>query len=74
MTDSGVVKIKVGMRKNWRKVISISTRISVIIGRALPEVADGFQARTPRILYAMYKEGLLSNKNIPSAPAWSARS
>ena len=36
--------------------------MSVIIGRALPEVRDGLKPVHRRILYAMYKEGLLSNK------------
>lgn len=36
--------------------------MSVIIGRALPEVRDGFKPVHRRILYAMYKEGLLANK------------
>jgi DNA gyrase subunit A len=36
--------------------------MSVIIGRALPEVRDGLKPVHRRILYAMYREGLLSNK------------
>lgn len=36
--------------------------MSVIIGRALPDVRDGLKPVHRRILYAMYKEGLLSNK------------
>lgn len=36
--------------------------MSVIIGRALPEIRDGFKPVHRRILYAMYKEGLLSSK------------
>lgn len=36
--------------------------MSVIIGRALPDVRDGLKPVHRRILYAMYKEGLLSNR------------
>lgn len=36
--------------------------MSVIIGRALPEVRDGLKPVHRRILYAMYKEGITSAK------------
>ncbi|MCX8070566.1 MAG: hypothetical protein N2738_08705, partial [Thermodesulfovibrionales bacterium] len=36
--------------------------MSVIIGRALPEVKDGLKPVQRRILYAMFREGLLSDK------------
>ncbi|MFC1654416.1 DNA gyrase subunit A, partial [Myxococcota bacterium] len=36
--------------------------MSVIIGRALPDVRDGLKPVHRRILYAMYSEGLLHNK------------
>ncbi|MBN1283246.1 MAG: DNA gyrase subunit A [Proteobacteria bacterium] len=36
--------------------------MSVIIGRALPDVRDGLKPAHRRILYAMYREGILSNK------------
>ncbi len=36
--------------------------MSVIVGRALPEVRDGLKPVQRRILYAMFREGLLSNK------------
>lgn len=36
--------------------------LTVIIGRALPDVRDGLKPVHRRILYAMYKEGLLSHK------------
>lgn len=36
--------------------------MSVIIGRALPEVRDGLKPVHRRILYAMHKEGILSSK------------
>ncbi len=36
--------------------------MSVIIGRALPEVRDGLKPVHRRVLYAMFREGLLHNK------------
>ncbi|MBT3181376.1 MAG: DNA gyrase subunit A [Deltaproteobacteria bacterium] len=36
--------------------------MSVIIGRAIPDVRDGLKPAHRRILYAMLREGLLSNK------------
>jgi DNA gyrase subunit A len=36
--------------------------MSVIIGRALPDVRDGLKPGHRRILYAMYKEGIASDK------------
>lgn len=36
--------------------------LSVIVGRALPDVRDGLKPVHRRILYAMHKEGLLSSK------------
>ncbi|MGO9380007.1 MAG: DNA gyrase subunit A [Dissulfurispiraceae bacterium] len=44
------------------KVSYLDYAMSVIIGRALPEVRDGMKPVQRRILYAMYKEGLLPNK------------
>ncbi len=40
----------------------IDYSMSVIVGRALPDVRDGLKPVHRRILYAMYREGLLSNK------------
>ncbi|MEW6410089.1 MAG: DNA gyrase subunit A [Nitrospirota bacterium] len=36
--------------------------MSVIVGRALPEIRDGLKPVQRRILYAMFREGLLSNR------------
>jgi DNA gyrase subunit A len=36
--------------------------MSVIVGRALPDVRDGLKPVQRRVLYAMYREGLLSNR------------
>ena len=40
----------------------IDYSMSVIVGRALPDVRDGLKPVHRRILYAMYREGLLSNR------------
>jgi DNA gyrase subunit A len=44
------------------KVSYLDYAMSVIIGRALPEARDGLKPVQRRILYAMYREGLLPNK------------
>lgn len=44
------------------KVSYLDYAMSVIIGRALPDVRDGLKPVQRRILYAMFREGLLSNK------------
>jgi DNA gyrase subunit A len=36
--------------------------MSVIVGRALPDIRDGLKPVHRRILYAMFREGLLSNR------------
>lgn len=40
----------------------INYAMSVIVGRALPDVRDGLKPVHRRILYSMYQEGLRSNK------------
>lgn len=44
------------------KVSYLDYAMSVIIGRALPEIRDGLKPVQRRILYAMFREGLLPNK------------
>lgn len=44
------------------KVSYLDYAMSVIIGRALPDIKDGLKPVQRRILYAMFREGLLSNK------------
>jgi len=51
------VNIEDEMRKSY-----LDYAMSVIIGRALPDVRDGLKPVHRRILYAMYKEGISSDK------------
>ncbi len=51
------VDIEVEMRKSY-----LDYAMSVIIGRALPDVRDGLKPVHRRILYGMYELGLTSNK------------
>ena len=44
------------------RVSYLDYAMSVIIGRAIPDVRDGLKPVHRRILYAMLREGLLSNK------------
>ncbi len=44
------------------KVSYLDYAMSVIIGRALPEVRDGLKPVQRRIMYAMFREGLTANK------------
>jgi DNA gyrase subunit A len=45
--------------------------MSVIVSRAIPEI-DGFKPSHRKLLYTMYKMGLLTG-NIPNPPMWSVR-
>jgi DNA gyrase subunit A len=51
------VNIEDEMRESY-----LDYSMSVIVGRALPDVRDGLKPVHRRILYAMYREGILSNK------------
>ena len=44
------------------KAAYINYAMSVIVGRALPNIRDGLKPVHRRILYSMYKMGLLHNK------------
>ena len=50
----------------------IDYSMSVIVGRALPDVRDGLKPVHRRVLFAMHRKDSPPIKNIPSAPAWSA--
>lgn len=56
-----MAKVPVSIEEEM-KVSYLDYAMSVIIGRALPDVRDGLKPVQRRILYAMYREGLLSNK------------
>ena len=55
------MKMQVNIEQEM-KVSYLDYAMSVIIGRALPEVRDGLKPVQRRILYAMFREGLLPNK------------
>jgi len=57
--EQGIVKalIETEMKKSY-----LDYSMSVIVGRALPDVRDGLKPVHRRILYAMHKEGLHYNK------------
>lgn len=56
-----MAKISVNIEEEM-KVSYLDYAMSVIIGRALPEVRDGLKPVQRRILYAMFREGLLPGK------------
>ena len=57
MSNELPVNITREMRQSY-----LDYSMSVIVGRALPDVRDGLKPVHRRILYAMFKEGLLSNR------------
>lgn len=58
-TEKGIIPIAIEqeMRNSY-----LDYAMSVIIGRAIPDIRDGLKPVHRRILYAMYREGLLSSK------------
>jgi DNA gyrase subunit A len=56
------LRVKEVFIENEMKDAYLSYAMSVIVGRALPDVRDGLKPVHRRIIYAMYKEGLLPNK------------
>ena len=50
----------------------IDYAMSVIVGRALPDVRDGLKPVHRRVLYAMHEAGLQPNRPTASARASSA--
>jgi DNA gyrase subunit A len=57
-----MIEIKQRLLETELKESYIDYAMSVIVGRALPDVRDGLKPVHRRILYAMYKMGLLHNK------------
>ncbi len=56
-----MAKVQVSIEEEM-KVSYLDYAMSVIIGRALPEVRDGLKPVQRRILYAMFREGLLPER------------
>lgn len=56
-----MAKVSVNIEEEM-KVSYLDYAMSVIIGRALPEVRDGLKPVQRRILYAMFREGLLPGR------------
>ncbi|MBI4208089.1 MAG: DNA gyrase subunit A [Deltaproteobacteria bacterium] len=54
-------KIPVNIEEEMKRSY-LDYAMSVIIGRALPDIRDGLKPVHRRILYAMFREGLLSSK------------
>ena len=61
MNDESL-RIKEVFVENELKDSYLSYAMSVIIGRALPDVRDGLKPVHRRIIYAMFREGLLPSK------------
>ena len=62
------INIEDEMRRSY-----LDYAMSVIVGRALPDVRDGLKPVHRRILYAMREMGLAFNRPTASAPASSAK-
>ncbi|NLF24166.1 MAG: DNA gyrase subunit A, partial [Deltaproteobacteria bacterium] len=60
-TPEGASGIRVNIEEEMRQSY-MDYAMSVIIGRALPDVRDGLKPVQRRVLYAMLTEGLLSNR------------
>ncbi|MGO9611612.1 MAG: DNA gyrase subunit A [Dissulfurispiraceae bacterium] len=56
-----ISKVSISIEEEM-KVSYLDYAMSVIIGRALPEVRDGLKPVQRRILYAMFREGLLPGR------------
>ncbi|MEM4327480.1 MAG: DNA gyrase subunit A, partial [Candidatus Woesearchaeota archaeon] len=62
MPENTTEKIAKKAIEDEMKKYYLDYSMSVIIGRALPDVRDGLKPVHRRILYAMASEGLFSNK------------
>jgi DNA gyrase subunit A len=63
------VDLQVEMQRSY-----LDYAMSVIVGRALPDVRDGLKPVHRRVIYGMYDGGYRPDKGSTSAPASSARS
>ncbi len=59
--ESQEIKSQINIEEEM-KTAYLDYSMSVIVGRALPDVRDGLKPVHRRILYAMFREGLLHNK------------
>jgi len=59
MSDLSVTPINI---EDEMQVSYLDYAMSVIIGRALPDIRDGLKPVHRRVLYAMFREGLLHNR------------
>ena len=59
--DPQEIKTQINIEQEM-KTAYLDYSMSVIVGRALPDVRDGLKPVHRRILYAMFREGLLHNK------------
>ena len=59
LTDGNIIRVDISdeMRKSY-----LDYAMSVIVGRALPDVSDGLKPVHRRILYAMHEAGLTPDK------------
>ena len=55
--EPSLLNIETDMRQSY-----LDYAMSVNIGRALPQIRDGLKPVHRRILYAMFREGLLANR------------
>lgn len=62
MESEGNTAVELVNIEDQMKQAYMDYAMSVIIGRALPDVRDGLKPVQRRVLYAMYREGLLSNR------------
>ncbi|HAA54476.1 MAG TPA: DNA gyrase subunit A [Myxococcales bacterium] len=58
-STTGITRINI---EDEMRTSYLDYAMSVIIGRALPDVRDGLKPVHRRVLYAMFREGLLHNK------------
>jgi DNA gyrase subunit A len=61
MADSAPQLVPVAIEDEMRQAY-LDYSMSVIVGRALPDVRDGLKPVHRRILYAMFEQGMLHNK------------
>ncbi len=69
MLEPLIGKINIVDIEDEMKGAYIDYAMSVIVGRALPDVADGLKPVHRRILYAMYDQGMLPNKRYEKCAA-----